>query len=61
VLVGVDDVAPGIGKEAADRGDQTGLVGAGEQQARGRGLAVDGGDDCAGSLSPPIRHLSIHA
>ena len=43
VLVGVDDVAAGVGEEAADRGDQPGLVGAGEQQARGRGLAGDAG------------------
>jgi len=38
VLVGVDDVESGVGEEAADRGDQTRLVGAGEQQARCRRL-----------------------
>ena len=36
VLVGVDDVEPGLGEEAADRGDQTRPVGAGKQQARCR-------------------------
>jgi hypothetical protein len=41
VLVGVDDVAAGLGEEAADGGDQPGLIGAGEQQSRGGGLAVD--------------------
>jgi hypothetical protein len=54
VLVGVDDVAPGVGEEAADGGDQAGLVGTGEQQARGGGLAGDGGMIAglpAGSLS----------
>ena len=35
VLVGVDDVEAGFGEEAADRGDQPGPVGAGEQQSRG--------------------------
>jgi hypothetical protein len=35
VLVGVDDVEAGFGEEAADRGDQAGPVGAGEQQSRG--------------------------
>jgi hypothetical protein len=43
VLVGVDDVASGIGEEAADRGDQPGLIGAGEEKARGGGLTVDAG------------------
>jgi hypothetical protein len=43
VLVGVDDVAAGVGEEAADRGDQPGLVRAGEEQARGGGLASDAG------------------
>jgi len=43
VLIGVEDVAPGIGKEAADGGDQPGSVGAGEEQSRGEGWAVDGG------------------
>jgi len=33
VLVGVDDVAPGIGEKAADGGDQAGLVRAGEEEA----------------------------
>jgi hypothetical protein len=33
VLVGVDDVATAVSEEAADRGDQAGLIGAGEQQA----------------------------
>jgi hypothetical protein len=41
VLVGVDDVAPGLGEEAADRGDQPRLVRAGEQQAGGRGPVGD--------------------
>ena len=36
VLIGVDDVEPGVGEEAADGGDQPGPVGAGEQQARCR-------------------------
>jgi hypothetical protein len=45
VLIGIDDVEPGVGQEAADRGDQTGPVGAGEQQARCGGLPVDAGDD----------------
>jgi hypothetical protein len=54
VLVGVDDVATGVGKEAADGGDQAGPIGAGEQQARGGDLAGDGGMIAglpAGSLS----------
>ena len=34
VLVGVDDVEPGVGEEAADGRDQPRPVGAGEQQAR---------------------------
>ena len=38
VLVGVDDVEPGLGEEATDRGDQPRPVGAGEQQARCRVL-----------------------
>jgi hypothetical protein len=33
VLVGVDDVAAGLGEKAADGGDQAGLIGAGEEQA----------------------------
>jgi hypothetical protein len=33
VLVGVDDVAPGVGEKAADRGDQPGLVWAGKEQS----------------------------
>ena len=41
VLVGVEDVAAVVGEEAADRGDQPGLIGTGEEQARGGGLAVD--------------------
>jgi hypothetical protein len=41
VLIGVDDVAPGLGEEAADGGDQAGLIGAGEEQARGGWLAGD--------------------
>jgi len=59
VLVGVEDVALRLGEEAADRGDQTGPVGAGEEQARGRRLAVDariiafGGDG-----SPAVALLS---
>jgi hypothetical protein len=43
MLVGVDDVATGVGEEAADGGDQTGLIRAGKQQARGGDLAGDGG------------------
>ena len=36
VLVGVDDVEPGLGEEAADGGDQPRPVGAGEEQPRCR-------------------------
>jgi len=43
VLVGVDDVEPGVGEEAADRGDQPRAVGAGEQQAGAVDLAGDPG------------------
>jgi len=43
VLVGVDDVEPGLGEEAADRGDQAGTIGAGEQEAGAVGLAGDVG------------------
>jgi len=32
VLVGVDDVATGVGEEAADGGDKAGPIRAGEQQ-----------------------------
>jgi hypothetical protein len=42
VLVGVDNVATGVGEEAADGGDQAGPIGAGEQQTRGGGLVGDG-------------------
>jgi hypothetical protein len=31
VLIGVDDVAPGVGEEPAYGGDQAGLIGAGKQ------------------------------
>jgi hypothetical protein len=41
VLVGVDDVAAGVGEEAADGSDQAGLIGAGKEQSGGGGLAVD--------------------
>jgi hypothetical protein len=41
VLIGIDDVAPGLGEEAADSGDQAGLIGAGKEQAGGGGLAGD--------------------
>jgi hypothetical protein len=41
VLVGVDDVAAGVGEEAADRGDQSRLIGAGEEQARRMRAAND--------------------
>jgi hypothetical protein len=54
VLIGIDDVATGVGKEAADGGDQTGPIGAGKQQARSGDLAGDGGMIAgllAGSLS----------
>jgi hypothetical protein len=34
VLVGIDDVEPGIGEEAADRGDQPRPVRAGEEKSR---------------------------
>ncbi len=54
MLVGVDDVAPGVGEEAADRGDQARLVGTGEQQARGGELTVDRGMI---SLEPMIRSM----
>jgi hypothetical protein len=43
VLIGVEDVAAGLGEEAADGGDQPGLIGAGEKQARGGRLAGDAG------------------
>jgi hypothetical protein len=43
VLVGVDDVQPGVGEEAADGGDQPRPVGAGEQQARCGGVVGDAG------------------
>jgi len=43
VLVGVDDVAAGIGEEAADRGNQPWLIWADEKQAGGGGLAGDAG------------------
>jgi len=42
VLVCVDDVEPGLGEEAADGGDQTRPVGAGEQQTRCRCLGHPG-------------------
>jgi hypothetical protein len=45
VLIGVEDVAPGVGEEAADGGDQARLVRAGEQQARGVELVDDGRND----------------
>jgi hypothetical protein len=54
VLIGIYDVATGVGEEAADGGDQAGLIRAGEQQARGGDLAGDGGMIAgllAGSLS----------
>jgi len=41
MLVGVNDVAAGVGEKAADGGDQPRLIGAGEQQARGGGPGVD--------------------
>jgi hypothetical protein len=43
VLVCVDDVAPGVGQEAADSGDQTGPVGTDEEQARSGLRAGDAG------------------
>ncbi len=43
MLVGIDDVEAGVGKEAADGGDQARAVGTGEQQARCRGMAGDAG------------------
>jgi hypothetical protein len=43
VLVGVDDVATGVGEEAADGSDQAGPIGASKQQARGVELAGDCG------------------
>jgi hypothetical protein len=36
VLIGVDDVEPGVGEEAADGGAQPGPIWTGEQQARCR-------------------------
>jgi hypothetical protein len=51
VLIGIDDVAARVGEEAADGGDQAGLVGTGEQQTRGGGLAVDAGMITAGAMS----------
>jgi hypothetical protein len=38
MLVGIDDVETGLGKEAADRGDQPRPVGTGKQQPRCRVL-----------------------
>lgn len=42
VLVGVEDVEPGVGEKAADRGDQSRPVRAGEQQSRCRDLGDAG-------------------
>jgi hypothetical protein len=64
VLVGVDDVAAGIGEEAADGGDQAGPIGAGKQQARGGGSVVDArmiAAGAAGSLSSPNPQFAIRA
>ena len=66
VLVGVDDVAAGVGEEAADRGDQPRLIRAGEQQARGGGLAGDAGmiavrpDDRQRDTRRPLPNASPH-
>lgn len=38
MLIGVDDVEPGVGEEATDRGDQPRPVGTGKEQARCRFL-----------------------
>jgi hypothetical protein len=43
VLVDVDDVQPGLGKEARDRRDQPRPIRAGKQQARGVGVRSDQG------------------
>jgi hypothetical protein len=64
VLIGVDDVATGVGEEAADGGDQTGPIGAGEQQARGGKSLVDKrmiAAGPAGSLSSPSPQFAIRA
>jgi hypothetical protein len=65
MLVGVDDVAAGIGKEVADRGDQPGLIGAGEEQPRGGGLTGDremiaGDDSGRAPVRFPAGSLSSH-
>jgi hypothetical protein len=38
VLIGVDDIAAGVGQEGADPGDQPRSIGAGEEQPRCRKL-----------------------
>jgi len=64
VLIGVDDVAAGVGEEAADGGDQAGPIGAGEQQTRGGEPVVDArmiAAGPAGSLSSPNPQFAIRA
>ena len=64
VLVGVDDVEPGVGEEAADRGDQPRPVGAGEQQARCRAArrsANDGGLQAVFAATQEVRARSDSA
>ncbi|HEY2478532.1 MAG TPA: hypothetical protein VGI17_07365 [Solirubrobacterales bacterium] len=43
MLIDVDDVQPGVGKEARNRGDQPRPVRAGKQQAGGVGVWSDQG------------------
>jgi hypothetical protein len=64
VLIGVDDVATGVGEKAADGGDQTGSIGAGEQQAGGEESVVDArmiAVEAAGSLSSLNPQFAIRA
>jgi hypothetical protein len=64
VLIGVDDVAAGVGEEATDGGDQTRLIGTSEEQARGGGPVVDArmiAAGPAGSLSSLNPQFAIRA
>jgi len=64
VLIGVDDVATGVGEEAADGSDQTRLIGTGEEQAGGGGSVVDArmiAAAAAGSLSSLNPQFAIRA
>jgi hypothetical protein len=55
MLVRVDDVAPGVGEEAADCRDQARSVGAGEEEARGRRSGVDAGIIAQDRVQQPTR------